>query len=86
VTRDKKTVPLILFITGTRARDTFVEAVREVLADDSFKIKSGEAIEAREVAQSLLEWCLSEENKATFISFAVSGEFQQTVYSCKKIS
>ena len=63
-----------------------MEAVREVLADDSFKIKSTEAIEAREVAQSLLEWCLSEENKATFTLFAskLSGELQQTVYSCKK--
>jgi len=65
VTRDKYSTSDFFFITGTKARDTFVEAVREVLADDSFKIKSKEAIEAREVAQSLLEWCLSEENKTT---------------------
>ena len=37
-----------------------MEALKSVLEDDSFKIKSLEAIEAREVAQKLLDWCLSE--------------------------
>ena len=41
---------LLSFTVAPKERGTFLEALRNVLSDDSFKIKSSEETEAREVA------------------------------------
>ena len=41
----------------------FLDAIKGVLDDDSFKIMSTTASEARRVAVALLEWCKADENK-----------------------
>ena len=49
----------------------FVKALETVLSNDSFKINSAVAIEARQVAVSLLKWCSSDAiNKQQFHTFA----------------
>ena len=46
-----------------RGETIFLKAIQSVLDDDSFKIKSTNASEARKVAISLLEWCTVDVNK-----------------------
>ena len=48
----------------------FLKALEAVLSDDSFKISSPVAAEARQVALSLLEWCSADANKQQFHTFA----------------
>lgn len=48
----------------------FLKAIETVLSDDSFKINSSVAIEARQVAVSLLKWCSADANKKQFHIFA----------------
>ena len=48
----------------------FLKALETVLSDDSFKIGSAVAIEARQVAVSLLKWCSDDANKKQFHTFA----------------
>ncbi|XP_065917383.1 uncharacterized protein [Dysidea avara] len=73
---------------GPKAKDTFVEALRSVLNDDSFKIMSSEAIEARKAAQILLDWCLDAANNSCFTTFVLklSEDLKQAISSCKKKS
>ena len=44
-------------------RKYFLDAIKGVLDDDSFKITSTTASEARRVAVALLEWCKADDNK-----------------------
>jgi len=52
---------------GTRL---FLKALKTILSDDSFKISSAVATEARQVAVSLLKWCSADANKQQFHNFA----------------
>ena len=65
-----------------------MEALRSILNDDSFKIMSSEAIEARKVAQILLDWCLDAANNNCFTTFVLklSEDLKQAMSSCKKKS
>ncbi|XP_065917789.1 uncharacterized protein [Dysidea avara] len=73
---------------GPKAKDDFVEALRSILNDDSFKIMSSEAIEARKAAQILLDWCLDAANNNCFTTFVLklSEDLKQAMSSCKKKS
>jgi len=65
-----------------------MEALKSIEQDDSFKVKSAEAIEARDMAQKLQEWCLAADNKQTFTTFILklSKDLHQAMSSCKKNS
>ena len=65
-----------------------MEALRSVLNDDSFKIMSSEAFEARKAAQILLDWCLDAANNNCFTTFVLklSEDLKQAMSSCKKKS
>ena len=48
-----------------------LKALETVLSDESFKVVSSKvAIEARDVAISLLRWCSADSNKEQFYTFA----------------
>ena len=59
------------FFSGKEGADIFLKGLETVLSDESFKIVSSKvAIEAREVAVSLLKWCSADTNKEQFYTFA----------------
>jgi len=49
-------------VENRRNLNTFIAAIRSVLEDSSFEIKSPVAIEARKAAVDLLAWCSKESN------------------------
>jgi len=56
---------LISLVTPLEEReslDSFMVAIRNVLEDSSFEIKSQVAAEARKVAVDLLTWCSNDAN------------------------
>jgi len=65
-----------------------MEALRSIEDDDSFKIKSPEATEAKDMAKKLLEWCLVPDNNVTFTTFVVelAEDLRQAMRPCRKTS
>jgi len=76
---------LFIFIAGAKECEAFVEALRFIEDDDSFKKKS---TEARDMAKKLIEWCLAADNNLTFTTFVVklAKDLRQAMRSCKKTS
>ena len=56
-------------IVGHEHDATFLKALKDILDDDSFKITSPTAAEARKVAVELLEWCTTDVNKQRLDTF-----------------
>lgn len=66
--------------------DSFMVAIRNVLEDSSFEIKSQVAAEARKVAVDLLTWCSNDANVDKCYAFTTTllKDLNQPILSCKK--
>ena len=53
----------MLCLAGDTNKSIFLDTIKGVLDDDSFKITSTTVSEARRVAVALLEWCKADDNK-----------------------
>ena len=62
------------------ATDILVKSLRQVLADDSFKINSPVTIQAKKSAEMLLEWCLQNASDEKLNSFS-----KQLLQSLKQV-
>jgi len=51
-----------MVVEGKETLDTLMAAIRIVLEESTFEIKSEVAAEARKVAVDLLAWCLNQAN------------------------
>ena len=65
---------IVLLIVGTDSEvqveeNVVITGIRQVLNNDSFEINSPVTIEVRRQAESLLEWCLMDDNKEKLHAF-----------------
>ena len=75
-----------MVLDGKESLESLMEAIRNVLEDDTFKIKSEVAAEARKVAVDLLAWCLDQANvdKCHLFASTLLKKLRQPIVSCKK--